>query len=546
MRALFKNVKESLKARLHESSAPPQQQQPITPSSPSDPNRYIVPPAPSLTDVYRYRYHHGTNLGSIFVLEKWLHPSMFPAQATASQTSELEAVKASVATMGANSTRTKWENHWQAALSDADLNWLAETAHCTTIRLPIGYFTLGPHFCNSTPFASYATIYVNAWATVKSLVDRCGNHGIGVLIDLHALPGGANNQDHSGTNSGVAELWANKANLDLATKCLTYIAQEVKNNNMANVTGIQLCNEADYNAKGIYEWYDNVLSTISQVDSTMPLYISDAWDFDRTISYVQSKPRSGNPFIIDTHLYWAFSAGNQNMAPQQIISDVSNMLTELDGKDGNVVDRGAVTVFVGEYSCVMDGQSWSKAPADHDRKKLIQQFGNAQCARYQYRSGGCTFWTSKMDWMPGGEWGFVAMSNDPVSSSPAILPPPNLVLDQRTVSNKIAHARAQQDEKRKAAVDAHTDYWKGAAPGQEMEHWRFEAGWEVGFADAMSFFGSRRKDSGGAMMGGDKIGCLDAWVRKRIMDSEMVGGLIWEFEAGLRAGIHAFYGLAGI
>jgi len=35
----------------------------------------IQPPSP--LDVMRYRYQHGTNLGSVFVLERWLTGSMF-------------------------------------------------------------------------------------------------------------------------------------------------------------------------------------------------------------------------------------------------------------------------------------------------------------------------------------------------------------------------------------------------------------------------------------------------------------------------------------
>ena len=50
-----------------------------------------VPPA-SIQDILRYRYHHGTNLGSIYVLEKWLHGSMFDNEAAGD--SELDAVTA--------------------------------------------------------------------------------------------------------------------------------------------------------------------------------------------------------------------------------------------------------------------------------------------------------------------------------------------------------------------------------------------------------------------------------------------------------------------
>ncbi len=45
---------------------------------------------PELKDILRYRYHHGANLGSIFVLERWLFGSMYDVGAAGS--SELDAV----------------------------------------------------------------------------------------------------------------------------------------------------------------------------------------------------------------------------------------------------------------------------------------------------------------------------------------------------------------------------------------------------------------------------------------------------------------------
>ena len=51
---------------------------------------------PTQLDVLRYRYHHGANLGGIFVLEKWLYGSMFDPEAKGG--SELDAVTAYVRT----------------------------------------------------------------------------------------------------------------------------------------------------------------------------------------------------------------------------------------------------------------------------------------------------------------------------------------------------------------------------------------------------------------------------------------------------------------
>ena len=66
-------------------------------------------------------------------------------------------------------------------------------------------------------------------------------------------------------------------NLALATKCLAYMAQEIRNTPLEGVIGLQVCNEAEYNAPGMYAWYDSVIAQISSIDPSIPLYISDGW-----------------------------------------------------------------------------------------------------------------------------------------------------------------------------------------------------------------------------------------------------------------------------
>ena len=170
---------------------------------------------PTGSDVIRFRHHYGTNLGGYFVLEKWLHGSMFIEESEGD--SELDAVFASVFSQslsrgtllifqnshiikhGHDDTRRKWEAHWESALSDEEIGYLVH-AGCTSVRLPIGHFTVGPGFCQGTPFGSDITgVYQNAWDAVKKLCTRLHNAGIGTLIDLHALPYGANNDSHVGT-----------------------------------------------------------------------------------------------------------------------------------------------------------------------------------------------------------------------------------------------------------------------------------------------------------------------------------------------------------
>ena len=143
--------------------------------------------------------------------------------------------------------------------------------------------------------------------------------------------------------------------------------------------------------------------------------------------------------------------------------------------------------------------------------------------------------------MDGGEWGFAAMSK-----SGAIQAPQWLFLSDADVNGRIDQARARRADLRGAAVGQHIDYWNGASPGQSFEHWRYENGWDIGFSDAVSFFGTRVRGRL-AGPGADKIGILDLWVRKRMIEAGQAdAGLGWEFEQGFRRGVQDFNGLAGL
>ncbi|KAH7382217.1 glycoside hydrolase superfamily [Pyrenochaeta sp. MPI-SDFR-AT-0127] len=489
---------------------------------------------PTPLDIIRYRYHHGTNLGSIYVIERWLYGSRFPDGAEGS--SELAAVKAWVDRIGIDATKQKFEEQWANALSEEDIEWLAKTAKCTTIRLPIGYFDLpGDDFTKGTPFEPYAHVYSSAWNSIRTLISRLRAHSIGVLVDLHALPGGANNQEHSGTNSGRAEFWSNPSNRALGVRCCQLIAEDARTG--SDIAGIQLANEAEWEAERMYEWYDDCIAAISSIDPSIPVIISDGWNLDKAVGYSLQKnsihaPLT-NPVIIDTHYYWAFTEDDKSKSPQQIIREVDTKLAQLDGKEGSVVDRGAAQAIVGEYSCVLTEESWAKAGGT-PKSELVLQFGQAQSRRYQKRAGGSFFWTYKMDWMPGGEWGFKAQSD-----AKSIVPQKYATLASEEKSRLVEKARYERDGRMREAIKQHVDYWNGVDPNGHYEFEKYEHGWKVGFQDALAFFEGRATQ-------GDKIGMLEMWVLKRVRESGYQGGFTWMFEQGVRRGIQDLYASAEI
>lgn len=139
--------------------------------------------------------------------------------------------------------------------------------------------TFDSQWCNGTPFAEVAGVYENAWEAVKNLTRRAREWGIGTLIDFHAVQGGANREEHSGTTSGKAELWDNQHYRGSAKSALVYIAEQVRSGALQGIVGIQIVNEATHHSPGMYEWYDEVIREIGQVDQSIPIYISGTHPF---------------------------------------------------------------------------------------------------------------------------------------------------------------------------------------------------------------------------------------------------------------------------
>ncbi|KAF2476971.1 glucan 1,3-beta-glucosidase-like protein [Lindgomyces ingoldianus] len=543
MKGLFKKAKAELQSildidpRTNQPPAQPSQhqhQQGFRRGIEMDQPSTIKPVTP--LDIIRYRYHHGTNLGSVYVLERWLRNSMFPEDASGS--SELEAVKAWVEKIGVDETRKKFEEFWANAVTDEDIKWLVQEARATSIRLPIGYYDLLPSCLENTPFAPYSAVYTSAWSSISSLVMRLRMHGIGTLLDLHALPGGANTQDHSGTNSGVADLWVSQDDRNLGIRCCQFLAQQVVEG-LDGVIGIQIANECEWGSP-MNPWYNDCIDAISAIDASIPVIISDGWNLENAINYslikntaMPSQPTC--PVVVDTHYYWAHTGEDTSKSPQQIINEASTKLSELNGKEGSIIDRGAAQVVVGEYSCVLSEDSWSKR-GDTPKQVLVKEFGEAQSRRWQQRSGGSFFWTWKMDWFPGGEWGFQEQT-----SSSAVTSPPSYSTPSSSISALLDRSNSHRDERMYAAVNQHTSYWDHLVPNTPCEHWRYENGWKVGYKDAQDFF-----QGASTVGGGNKIGNLEIWVLKRVRESGMRGNFVWEFEQGLRRGIHDLYAAVGI
>ena len=142
-----------------------------------------------------------------------------------------------------DNARTVLERHWDTFITQSDFYYLSGIG-INTVRLPIGYWNLGPKFVQGTPFEAVSDVYANAWPRVLRAVNQAGNAGLGVLLDLHGAPGSQNGQPHSGISDGQTNLFSVPENMDKAIEVLTFLVQTFALVN--NVVGIQILNEPVY------------------------------------------------------------------------------------------------------------------------------------------------------------------------------------------------------------------------------------------------------------------------------------------------------------
>jgi glucan 1,3-beta-glucosidase len=216
----------------------------------------VAPFDQDMATIMRYRQQQSVNLGSWyvgtyptpagytdtknfrFVHENWMTPSLFEC-ASGNKVSELD-----IASGWGSVDAARWtlERHWDTFITRSDFQYLASIG-INTVRLPVGYWNLGPSYCQDTPFHDFSDVYQNSWSKVIHVINMAAEFGIGVLVDLHGAVGSQNGQPHSGISDGATNLFKNPSNVKKTLDVLIYLVQQMVS--MTNVVGIQVLNEPE-------------------------------------------------------------------------------------------------------------------------------------------------------------------------------------------------------------------------------------------------------------------------------------------------------------
>ena len=319
----------------------------------------------------------GVNLGGWLALEKWITPSVYAGTQAEDEYTLCDA-------LGKAKASERLRRHRESWITAEDFRWLASRA-INAVRLPVGYGVAE----ENPPF-------LTAFDAVDWAFRTAGRHGIGVLLDLHGVPGSQNGWDHSG-RQGQLGWHTSKQNIDHSLRILADLAARCKTYD--NLIGIELLNEPRWDVpidilKGFYqEAYHRVREQIGEERGAVVIH--DAFRPLEWKGFMQL-PEYANTFL-DTHAYQCFTDDDRK---RDLHGQVEFALMErrklLDGM------KQQLPCLVGEWSCALPPQSLGGRKG-FELDVAVRAYGDAQLINFD-ATAGWFFWTYKTE--EGGAWSF--------------------------------------------------------------------------------------------------------------------------------------------
>ncbi|KAL6946387.1 hypothetical protein ACO0RG_000538 [Hanseniaspora osmophila] len=476
----------------------------------------------STAQLYQSRAFHGVNFGGLFLLEKWLYPSMFPDETNGTEY-EFDAIAAIASKKGVSEAVKMLEDHYAKFLNNNnEYEWL-EQHGIDSVRIPVGYWHVSggdeKYEMKGMKFAQVKEVYqqYDPLTKLKEVVKNLQDHNIGCIIDIHGLPGSANGQHHNGeekdNKGGFFGSNFEKYEKYIVDHCIPVLAKEFAS--FENVIGLQVINENEFVNKDddrkkfshVTQYYKDCLHKLRSLNVSWPLIISDGWWCGQWDEWV-TKENLQLDVIIDTHCYRCFSDADKSQKVQDIVAKFQC----LDSQCSN-------DFIVGEFSCVVDGASWSLSNANRD--EWVKNYGLKQVDTFNQSENiaGWFFWTFKFEYGDGGEWGL-----KPMMDKGCIKGAPNN-------SNKKDIDSSMLDRFYKE----HASYWD-QHPSSDYEHFRFKDGLEQAVADIKMFHN----------FNGSSLGRVNYWVTSRktqYCEKQKISPnhkSLWEYEHGYKKAIQEF------
>eukprot|EP01018_Ginkgo_biloba_P020256 Gb_01370 [translate_table: standard] len=269
-------------------------------------------------------------------------------------------------------------DHRNTFITENDFDFLSKHG-INAVRIPVGWWIAS----DPKPPAPFVRGSLKA---LDNAFSWAWNHGVKVIVDLHAAPGSQNGDEHSGSRDGYIE-WDDQSqnNIQKSLSAIDFLAARYAGN--PDLLGIELLNEPRAPAipvETLRAYYTNGYKTVRKHSSTAYVVMCNRIgpaDPKELFQINEGLSRT----VIDVHYYNLFDDSTfKSKTVQQnidfIYNDRASTLQRLNSQNGPLI-------FVGEW--VSEWEVKDASQSDY------QKFGKAQLEVYGNATFGWAYWTLK-------------------------------------------------------------------------------------------------------------------------------------------------------
>ncbi|ODV94514.1 hypothetical protein PACTADRAFT_51338 [Pachysolen tannophilus NRRL Y-2460] len=282
---------------------------------------------------------YGVNLGSWFVLEPYITPSLFEAFGDDTPVDEYHFTQR----LGQTEAASILNAHWSTWYTETDFENIASYG-LNFVRIPIGYWAF--QLLEGDPYVQGQEAYLD------QALEWIRSNGLYCWIDLHGAPGSQNGFDNSGLRDTLD--WQQGDNVNITLSVLEYISNKYGGSNYSDVViGIELVNEplgTSLNMDEIKSFYYDGYSKVRNVGDNAVI-IHDAFQSEGYWNSDLTTDQGYWNVVLDHHHYQVFDTS-------EISEDIDTHISEACGWNSETNDEYHWSVC-GEFSAALtDCAKW--------------------------------------------------------------------------------------------------------------------------------------------------------------------------------------------
>lgn len=260
--------------------------------------------------------------------------------------------------MGEEKFNYFFDKFYEYFWTDADAKFF-KSVNLNCLRIPFNY----RHFLDDD--GDLFTIKPKGFELLDRMVDICAKNEIYVVLDLHAVPGGQNQDWHSDSATHKAEFWQFKVFQDAVVNLWTKIAEHYKGNEW--IAGYNPLNEpSDSKHTRLVAFYTRIEKEIRKIDPDHILYF-DGNTYAADFSAFPDTPFPNSVIAIHDYTKYGFPGFTYDASEEQKLK----MLRSYNRKIEYAI-RTKIPVWNGEFGPVYSSEVRGNTDVEATNEKRYQ------------------------------------------------------------------------------------------------------------------------------------------------------------------------------